>query len=255
VNSTTVSAAARPMPSRRALAALGPVVVFAIAWASTAAHSTMAVANVALVLAIVTVGVAMVTWAGGLVTSAVAALSLNYFHTEPVHSLRITESDDLLAVFLLAALGVTVSAITALRVRSAARDHHQTVAAGVRGELAAASLDSRPVATVWAEAVRASCAGLALVDCRVEATGATTLPAVSRQRAGVDQESTMFVLPEGGAVMTFRDPRLGQVVLAPRQGMGALELDRRAVTAFVDQLELALTSASSAGSAGSTVSS
>lgn len=253
MNSTTVSAAARPassqLPSRRALAALGPVVVIGIAWASTAAHSSMAVANVALVLAIVTVGVAMVSWSAGLVTSAVAALSLNYFHTEPVHSLRITESADLLAVFLLGALGVTVSAVTALRVRAAARDHHQTVAAGVRDELATASLDSRPVAAVWGEAVRASCAGLAMVDCRVEATGATTLPAISRQRTGVDHESAMFVLPEGGAVMAFRDPRLGQVVLVPRQGMGALELDRRAVTAFVDQLELAFTST------GSTVSS
>jgi hypothetical protein len=231
------------VPSRRALAALGPVVVVAIAWASTAAHSTMAVANVALVLAIVTVGVAMVSWTAGLVTSAVAAMSLNYFHTEPVHSLRITESADLLAVFLLAALGVTVSAITALRVRSAARDHHQTVAAGVRDGLAAASLDTRPVAVVWGEAVRAACAGLALVDSRVEAAGTGSMPAIARQRPGVDQESTMFVLPEGGAVMAFRDPRLGHVVLVPRQGMGALELDRRAVTAFVDQLELALTSA------------
>jgi hypothetical protein len=242
VNSTTASAAARPI-SRSSLLVGGPAVVIAIAWASAPAHSTMAVANVALLLAIVTVGVAMVSWSAGLVTSAAAALALNYFHTEPVHSLRITDPADLLAVFLLAVLGVTVSAITALRVRAAAREHHESVASGVRDELSSASLTARPVAAVWAEAVRASCAGLALVECHVEALGATSLPAVARQRPVVDHEPTMFVLPEGGAVMAFRDPRLGHVVLAPRQGMGALELDRRAVTAFVDQLELALTSA------------
>ncbi len=246
MNSITSSAAAHavPRPFRpRSLVVAGPVVAIAIAWASTGAHSAMAVANVALVLAIVSVGVAMASWSAGLLTSAAAALSLNYFHTEPVHSLRVTESADVLAVLLLATLGITVSAITALRVRAAARDHHEQVAAGVRDDLATASTTSRPVAVVWAEAVRASCAGLALVDCHVEGTGGGSLPAIARQRSGIDHEPTVFVLPEGGAVMAFRDPRLGQVVLVPRPGMGALELDRRAVTAFVDQLELALASA------------
>lgn len=214
--------------------------MFAVAWASTSVRGTMAIADVALVMAIVTVGVALVSWSDGLVTSVAAALSLNYFHTEPVHSLRVTDTSDLVAVVLLATLGVAVSAATAIRVRAAARDHHASAAAGVRDELVDLSPLARPVTAVWSDAVRASCAGLAMVDCRIEPSGSSLLPVVSRQRVGADETSTL-VLPEGGAIVAFRDPRhASQVVLVPRAGMGSLELDRRAVFAFVDQLDLAL---------------
>lgn len=225
---------------RRALTLVGPVAVIAVAWISTSVRDTMAIANVALVMATVTVAIAVVSWKAGLATSLAAALSLNYFHTEPVHSLRISAQADVVAVVLLATIGVATSAATAIRVRAFAHEHVAVKAAEGRNLLATAGAVNRPVDVVWTEVVRAACAGLSLVECRIESAGSSRLPTIARQRPTVDGGGT-FVLPETGAVIAFADPRHpAQVVLTPRAGMGALELDRRTVMAFVDQLEAVL---------------
>jgi hypothetical protein len=198
-------------------------------------------------MAAITVSIAVVNWRAGHTTSVVAALSLNFFHTEPVHSLRVTQSSDLLAVLLLAVIGAATSAATAIRVRAFAHEHVAEKAAEGRTLLATAGVQNRPVEVVWAEAVRAACAGLSLVDCRIEPAGSSRLPSIARPRAGSDGADT-FVLPETGAVIPTLDPRQrAQVVLTPRPGMGSLELDRRAVTAFVDQLEMVLDNAAAGG--------
>lgn len=201
----------------------------------------MAIANVALVLAAITVAVAVASWQAGLSTSVVAALALNYFHTEPVHSLRITQASDLISVLLLALIGGAVSSATAWRVRHLARSHVAEVAAKGRSLLSTAGAHDRPVEVMWLEAVRSACSALALVECRIEPLGASPkLPAIARQRPNVDGPNG-FVLPEAGAVLALKDPRIAaQVVLRPIAGMGSLELDRRVVMAFVDQLELVL---------------
>ena len=218
----------------------GPVAVVAIAWATTNVRDTMEIANVALVLAAVTVGVALVGWRGGLVTSAAAALSLNYFHTEPAHSLRITDRSDLIAVLLLAVLGFAVSTATALRVRALTKATHEQIAHDSKAELRQSLTTGRAVSQVWEQAIRASCAELALVDCRLEIDDTSSLPEISRHRSNTAARST-FVLPETGAAVSFVDPRLAsRVVFTPRHGVGPLELDRQTVTTFVDQLELAL---------------
>jgi hypothetical protein len=232
---------------RHALALIGPVVVIAVAWASTSVRGTMAIANVALVMAAITVSIAVVSWRAGLSTSVVAALALNFFHTDPVHSLRITQGSDVLAVVLLATIGIAASAATAIRVRAFAHEHVAEKAAEGRNLLATAGTQNRPVEVMWTEAVRAACAGLSLVDCRIEPAGSSRLPSIARQRPDLDGANT-FVLPESGAVIGLRDPRHpAQVVLTPRAGMGALEVDRRAVMAFVDQLELVLDGAATGG--------
>jgi len=225
---------------RHGLTLAGPLLVLGIAWASTGVRDTMAIANVALVMAVVTVAVATVSWKAGATTSIAAALSLNYFHTEPVHSLRITAQADLVAVTLLASIGIAVSIATAMRVRAFARNHTSITASEHRSLLATASAHDRPVVVVWTEAVQAACAGMSLVDCRIEPLGASKLPTIARQRA-LPGDVTTFILPEGGAVVAFADPRAtAQVAMKPRAGMGSLELDRRVVFAFVDQLELVL---------------
>ena len=235
------SASNRARVLRRCLLLASPLGVVMVAWASTGVRDTMAIANVALVMAAVTVATAAISWQAGLATSIAAALSLNYFHTEPVHSLRVTSRADLLSIALLAAIGIAASTAGAMRVRAFAREHVATKAAEGRNLLATAGSTKRPIDVVWAEAVRAACAGLSLVDCRIEPVGSSRLPSIARQRSVVDEVST-FVLPDTGAVIPMRDPRQPiQVVLSPRAGMGSLELDRRAVVAFVDQLELVLT--------------
>ncbi len=242
MNTTSRQTVSRFGQIRRALIAIGPATVIGVAWVSTGARDTMAIANVALVMAVITVAVAIISWKAGVTTSIAAALALNYFHTEPVHSLRITAQADLVAVSLLATIGIAVSLATAFRVRSFARGHTATMASEHRSLLVTASAQDRQVSVVWTEAVQAACAGMSLVDCRIEPLGASKLPTIARQRPQAENSSA-FVLPEGGAVVPFVDPRSGaQVALTPRTGMGALELDRRTVFAFVDLLELVLAS-------------
>lgn len=226
---------------RFAASVAGPIVVFVCAWATSSVRGDLGTANIALILAIVTVVVALTSWIGGLITSTVAALSLNFFHTDPVHTLRIEDASDLAAVVLLGFLGVGVSILTALRVRTATIDSGRMRAIDATDELHTIAMDDRPVAELWARAIVAVADQLGLVDARVEPVGSSERPVVSRRRWSDGETDHTLVLPEGGAVVAFVDPRHSlQVVLTPRAGMGSLTLDRRAVFAFVDQLGLAL---------------
>ena len=170
-------------------------------------------------------------------------MSLNYFHTAPVHSLRVSAGSDLLAVGLLALIGLMVSAVTAVRVRRTAvarRDEHADLAAV---DLHAQLTTGRPVMDVWDVAVAAAAAQFGLVDVRLVPAGTGRLPVVSRRPwdpkdMAIDH---MMLLPEGGAIVQFRDPRHGgQLVLTPRAGMGAVYIDRRVALVFADQIEMSL---------------
>lgn len=221
---------------------VGVVAVVTLAAATSSVRTELGVANVALGLAVATTVVALVSWSGGLATSVAAALALNWFHTEPVHTLRITESTDVASVALLGALGIGVSLVTAVRVRHAAvasRSLGAAVAAdAVRDDLTV----TRPVGEVWLGLVEAISDQLALVDCRVEHGVADDRPTIGRHRSMDDPDiDHRLVLPETGAVVPLGDPRSGRrVVLTPRAGIGAVEVDRRAVLAFVDQLAIVL---------------
>lgn len=200
----------------------------------------MVLVDVALVLAVVNVCVALVSWSSGLVTSVAAGLALDYFHTEPLHSLRITSASDIMAVVLLGALGVSVSSASALRLRALARVRLDHISIDARSALDSSMASNRNASEMWLDSVRASSSRLSLVDCRVlRGAGDIRLPTIVRHRSGIDKGPEVFLLPEVGALMAFADPRRGQVLLKPRPGLGAVDLDRRVVTAFVDQLDLA----------------
>src|SRR5215213_566664 len=105
---------------------LGPPSAVLLAWLlSIDDHGDdrwLTLANAALAMAVLTVAVALVDWLAGITTSIAAALSLNYFHTEPFHTLRVTDERDVVSIVLLALLGVAVSAVSAYRIR---RNVHQ----------------------------------------------------------------------------------------------------------------------------------
>lgn len=227
-----------PARLRRPLVVIGPLAVLAIAAITANVSDARELANVALVLAAITVAVALVSAIAGVATSVVGALALNYFHTEPVHSLRMSEGPDVMAVLLLAGMGLAASAVTAWRLRDVARVRHTELAATARSGLHD-SVGFRPVVDVWSDAVAACSAGLSLVQCRVATSADAQLPHIALHRSRVDEET--FVLPATGAVVDVPDPRLATtLVLAPLPGAGPIEVDRRAVTAFVEQAGLAL---------------
>ncbi len=234
---------ARNVPlSRRSLlvGAAGVVGVLVLAGATSSVRTELGVANVALGLAVVSIAVALVTWRGGLATSLTAALALNWFHTDPVHTLRISHTEDVLAVALLAGLGVGVSLVTAVRVRQAAVAARSAGAVDAAIVVRAATVTDGPVGEVWMRLIDAVTDQLGLVDCRVGQLSDLELPIIARHRWTDDSSGDhRLVLPESGAVVPFGDPRDDRcVVLTPRSGIGAVEVDRRVVLAFVDQLAL-----------------
>lgn len=205
----------------------------------------MGVANAALLLAAVIVCAALVDSVAGIATAVVGATMLNYFHTAPIHSFRITESSDVMAVLLLAGLGVIVSAATAFRVGERIRNYHSEISRDGRAALRRASHDETPAAALWHAAVDAESGGLATLEVRLVASGTSRLPVVARHPNAPDEASTdheMVTIPVSGAVVILRDPRLGlDVVLRPRDTHEPAELRRSAVFMFADSIELALT--------------
>ena len=126
-------------------------------------------ANVALVLALVVVGAAVFGGrvAGG-VTSIAAALSFDYFHTQPYYSLRINDREDIIAAVLLLVMGVAVGQLAMMRygsrhelqVHAKGAAHLEDVAAVVA---AGANLDE-----VWPVVRRALVDQLELAEARFE---------------------------------------------------------------------------------------
>lgn len=191
----------------RASIILFPAVAVLISWSTSSIRENIGVANVALVLAILTTCAALLRWEAGILTSLVAASTLNFFHTQPIRSFRITSGADLLMISLLMIIGLGVSFLTASRVRSAVQQFSPDV-----------SND------------------LSKVDVQLLHETPGNLPIVSR-RAGVSDDDELL-LPETGAVLKFNDPRIqSALLLTPRQGLGALRVSRRTMSTFADHVE------------------
>ena len=223
---------------------VGPGVAVLVAWLLSLPDrddgAGVTLANVALVMAVVTVGFAVVDWAAGVTTSVVAALSLNYFHTEPYRTLRITDRRDVYSVLLLGALGLAVSAVTAARVRHGVTTLRRADARHAGDELAVLLADDRPAPEVWSAAITAAANDLGLVSARVTAKNPGGLPIIGRRLA--DSDDPTLMLPAVGAVLPLqhRHAEGRWLIVTPRAGMAPLTVDRRAVLVFADAIELAL---------------
>jgi K+-sensing histidine kinase KdpD len=223
---------------------MGPGVAVLVAWLLSLPDrddgAGVTLANVALVMAVVTVGFAVLDWAAGVSTSIAAALSLNYFHTEPYRTLRITDRRDVYSVVLLGALGLAISAVTAARVRRGVTTLRHAEARDAGVALSALLADDRPAREVWAAAIDAAANDLSVVTARVMPRTPDGLPLIGRRMADADDPT--LVLPAVGAVLPLQQRHAagGWLVITPRPGLAPLTVDRRAVLSFADAVELAL---------------
>ncbi len=184
-----------------------PLVAVLISWSTSSIRENIGVANIALVLAILTTCAALLRWEAGILTSLVAASTLNFFHTQPIRSFRITSGADLLMISLLMMIGLGVSFLTASRVRNAV----QQFAPDASNDLSKINVQILPELP-------------------------NNLPVVSRRPGFSDDDE--LLLPEAGAVLKFNDPRIQSVLLlTPRQGLGALRVSRRTMSTFADHVE------------------
>jgi hypothetical protein len=232
-------------PLELAAVFVGPPLAILVAWLLTLGgegdESALTLANAALVMAVLTVGIALVDWLAGITTSITAALALNYFHTEPYRTLRVTDSRDIWSIVLLGALGLMVSAATALRVRRNVRLIRAGDAVAAGHHITEMVADDLPAGQVWSTAISTPANDLGLVLARVESSLPPGLPTIGRPKAAeiVDHD---LVLPQYGAALRLerRHAEGRWLVLTPRDRLGPLTLDRRSVMAFATTVELAL---------------
>lgn len=205
--------------------------------------------NVALVLAGIVVLAALAGRTAGIVTALTAAMSFNFFHTEPIHSLRISGGRDIVTVVLLAVLGLFVSEIGAWLRRSSLSAHHATRTAHDL-ESTVGLVACRAPADVVLSAVRATMIEtMSLAECTFEAGarsaegGPSILP-----RSGALVGSSMhlavggFTLPVEGAALAVaaNGTTFGHLILIPDVRHGSTIDDRRAAVALADLYALSL---------------
>lgn len=223
---------------------LGPAVAVFAAWLFSLpddrVDAGVTLANVALAIAVITVAFAAVDWLAGVSTSIAAALSLNYFHTEPYRTLRITDRRDVYSVVLLAVLGLAVSAVTAVRVRRGVTAIRHDDARRAGDALAVLLAEDHPAPEAWSAAIGAASNDLGLIVARITQRAPAGLPVIGRRL--VDGDEPTVLIPAAGAALPLRrrHPEGACLVLTPRADLGALVVDRRAVLSFADAIERAL---------------
>jgi hypothetical protein len=228
---------------RRWVIGLGPAAAFGIAAATSSIRDDVGATNVGIVLSIVVVAAALTGRLAGLTTAATAALSFNFFHTEPYHSLRVHESSDVVIIALLAALGVVVSDITAWRHRRDAITFGSAAATGAPRRVMEVLAESHPVSEVWPAVTTMIMDQLRLADCTFAAAPHPGMPLISRAGGSNHEGDGGFVLPAHGAALPLvaDGETLGFLVLRPSEGLTSLWVERRVVLALADHLTIALT--------------
>jgi hypothetical protein len=227
------------------ISGLAPV---AVAAALVGARGHIQNANVALILVVVVVAAAAI---GGRVAGAaaavVAALSFDFFHTQPYLRLTIDTADDVETTVLLLIVGLLVGHIAASAMRAHAsaaessleiRRIHRVAAWASRGEEAAEVLKAAQDELVDL---------LTLKSCRFEAQ--PTLSSLPRLDRGGQLDTRVwrfrdggFELPAEGVELPVygRGQQLGRFVLEPTAGVGVTLEQRVVAVAIADQVGAAL---------------
>jgi K+-sensing histidine kinase KdpD len=229
--------------AERASIVIGPLAALVVSASTSSVRDQVGATNVGIALAIIVVLAALTGRVAGLLTAAVAAISFNFFHTQPYHSLRVHESRDVVIIALLLVLGFVVSDITAWRRRRDAIAFRHGTAAEAPQRITEMLQSPQPVGAVWPAIATMIMDQLTLADVSFVPGSHTDLPLISRTgalHAGVDDG---FVLPSHGAAMPIvsGNNTLGHLVLRPQQGITSLWVERRVVVALADHLTIALT--------------
>ena len=220
----------------------GPLVAVLASWllsiGGSGPNGPLSLANTTLIMVFITLVAAVVDWRAGIATSIVASIALNYFHTAPYRTLRITDRQDLLSVFLLAAVGLTVSAAAAARTRTTIRrvSSRELSASGSRvSDLLAAGDVS---AHVWDTASDGIRAGLATTTVRLTDRSGDELPTISRKLGKVGGEDRVTIPRAGGLIPLDSAVRpRSWLLVSPIDRDTVTEVERRSLVLLADAVE------------------
>jgi K+-sensing histidine kinase KdpD len=205
--------------------------------------------NVALVLVVVIV--ASAAFGGrmaGVVTAGAACLSFNFFHSEPLYTLRIHSSDDIWTVVLLFTIGLAVGQLGVFARNTQTRSvidragvvHLETIGAMVA--------EDQPLSTVWPAVRTALVDELTLVDATFEPGDHAGSSMDVLERNGRFDNKVMFwhrsgmELPRDGIALPVRagTRSYGRIVLEPNPGKGTTRDQRRVAVALSDLLAVTI---------------
>lgn len=203
--------------------------------------------NVALILVLFVVAAAVFGGrAAGMTAAVIAALSFNFFHTQPYLTLRIKEGEDVVTVLLLLIVGVAVGELALLRRRSRAEVETQAAGAHRLEQVLALVAADTSLEDTW-EAIRAGLTNeLGLRSARfVPGAGPADLPLVTRTGRVAPTLSTWtgngFQLPPEAAIPVVSGHGvLGHIAIESTPGRGVSIDERRVSVALADLLALAL---------------
>jgi hypothetical protein len=230
-------------------AAVGGMGSIAAAAALVSVREHFALVNVALILVLfVLLGAVIGGRVAGVTSALAAAASLDFFHTRPFNSLKISDAADIEAtvLFLLVGLAIGEIAVRADHIRSAVSGHRKELKRVQRIAQLAANGESADdlILAVAAELTDT----LHLRECVFErppfGERFPTLEPTGAIKGGDVRYYTKdgFELPrEGAELPVSADGRtIGRFVLRPQPGAG-VSLDRRIVAAsLADQLSVVL---------------
>jgi K+-sensing histidine kinase KdpD len=204
--------------------------------------------NVALILVVVIVTAASL---GGrraaVLTAGAACLSFNFFHSQPLYTLRVHSDNDIWTIVLLFVIGLVVGQVS----RFAHLQQSQTIIEhkGVAHleEVSAMVAENKPPSEIWPTVQAALVDELGLVDATFESGDVAATPISQLDRNGRFDNKVMFwsrgqgmelprdgiALPVDAGVRSF-----GRIVMSPRHGHGTTPDQRRVAVALADLLAI-----------------
>lgn len=219
---------------------LGPLCTFAIAKLTAQQSDGLSIANTALILAIFTTAIGSMNPTAGVFTSFTAGAFLNYFHTNPVNSFRISSTSDILMISLFTVLGLSVSFITSVRMRHNLLINNRNVMKSEQKSMSATGATPLHATDFWQSFIERMDPNFSFLQVHCAVRPKEEIPTIARQRSS-SPEAPKVLIPECGAIIEFLDPRISQVlILKPATGFAPLEVSRSAIFALSSDVELSL---------------
>jgi len=196
-------------------------------------------------LAIIVTVAALISRAAAITTAVAAALTFNFFHTEPYHSLRIHDPGDVVIVALLLGLGVAISDVTGwIRRRERFARQHAIADQAASQVLHLLEVD-RPITEIWPPLASSLLDELSFATCRFVSGTDIQLSIVADSHGRDTEGQATFVLPAAGAAVPIHSAghTVGFLVITPQRGHTALTVRRSVVLALAATVASAVTAA------------
>jgi two-component system sensor histidine kinase KdpD len=210
-------------------------------------RNTLGQANIALVVALVVVVAATLGGrVAGVGVGVVAAISFNFFHTQPYLTVRVNDAKDMVTVALILLVGLVVGEVGVARSRQSAtrRSHLRSIRSLEDvGALVSAGASAEQV---WPAVREGLVATLGVRSVRFDAGTHHPLPVIEHDGTlDVTHRRYLrdgFALPHAGAALNVATDGvfMGQIVLTPDDEVGVTREQRRAAAALADQFGIAL---------------